>query len=93
MPALSMRKSKLYHQVPEPTPEDLERIKKLLHRIGGEHVVWGAGEVLNIWVIEQRVKLDQQMSKRIQWSSWSLVVVTVGLVACTAGLIWATLAA
>lgn len=93
MRTLAMRKLKPSHHVPEPTPEDLERIKKLLHRVGGDQVSWGAEDALNIWVIEQRVKLDQQMSKRIQVSSWSLVVATVGLVACTAGLIGATLSA
>lgn len=80
------------HQVPEPTPEDLQRIERLLHTVGGKNVVWGAAQALDVWVIEQRSRLDQQMSARIRSASWALVVATLGLVACTAGLIWATLA-
>lgn len=81
------------HQIPEPTPEDLARINKLLRTIGGRDVSWGAQSALDLWVIEQRARLDQRMSERISSASWALVVATVGLVVCTAGLIWATLAA
>lgn len=80
-------------KIPEPTAEDLARIGKLLRQIGGQNVVWGAAQSLEVWVLEQRAMLDQQMSERVRIASWALVVATVGLVACTAGLIWATLAA
>lgn len=83
----------LSHQIPEPTAEDLKRIGVLLRRIGGESVQWGAEDSLNVWVIEQRARLDRQMSERIRNASWALFAATVGLVICTAGLIWATLAA
>lgn len=76
-----------------PTAEDLERIGALLRHIGGQHVGWGAEDSLNVWVMEQRTRLDQQMSERIRTTSWALVAATVGLVICTGGLIWATLAA
>jgi hypothetical protein len=80
------------HQVPEPSPEDLERIGKLLRRIGGQDVIWGAQQTLDVWVVEQRARLDQRMSERVRTASWVLVAATFGLVICTAGLIWATLA-
>ena len=81
------------HQIPDPTPEDLERINQLLRNIGGRDVSWGAQSALDVWVIEQRARLDQRMSERIRSASWALVIATIGLVVCTAGLIWATLAA
>jgi hypothetical protein len=87
-----MRRVLISHQIPEPTAEDLERIGKLLRRIGGQNVVWGAQQSLDVWVIEQRARLDQRMSERIRTASWVLVAATFGLVICTAGLIWATLA-
>jgi hypothetical protein len=87
-----MRK-RISHHVPEPTPEDLERIGTLLRRIGGPHVSWGAQASLDIWVTEQRAMLDQKMSERIRTTPLALVWATVGLVICTAGLIWATFAA
>lgn len=79
--------------VAEPTPEDLERLNGVLTRIGGPRVSWGAKDVLDLWIVEHRAQLDQKMSARIQVTSWALVVATVGLVLCTAGLIWATFAA
>lgn len=93
MQSLSMRRTHVSHHVPEPTAEDLERIGALLRHIGGQQVSWGAQASLDVWVIEQRARLDQQMSERIRTTSWALVAATVGLVVCTAGLIWATLAA
>lgn len=78
--------------VTEPTAEDLERLGGVLRRVGGTHVVWGAQSVLDLWVVEKRAELDQEMSRRISIASWALVLATVGLVLCTAGLIWATLA-
>lgn len=72
---------------------DLERIGALLRRIGGPGVSWGAQASLDVWVIEQRARLDQRMSERFRATSLALVVATVGLVVCTAGLIWATVAA
>lgn len=88
-----MRGRQLGHQIPQPTAEDLERIGKLLRQVGGQHVVWGAKESLDVWVIEQRARLDQRMSERINRTSWALVAATMGLVICTAALIWATLTA
>lgn len=87
-----MRSQRISHQIPEPTPEDLERIGKLLRQIGGRNVTWGAAQSLEVWVLEQRARLDQQMSERVRIASWALVLATVGLVICTGGLIWATLA-
>lgn len=85
--------NKAPHQIPEPTAADLERIQQLLRNIGGPNVVWGAQSTFDVWTIEQRARLDQRMSQRITVASWALVIATIGLVACTAGLIWATLAA
>lgn len=86
-----MSKKQLAPQFPEPTDEDLKRLQELLNRIGGRNVHWGASSILEIWMLEHRAKLDQQMNERIRVSSWALFIATVGLLICTAGLIWATL--
>jgi len=44
----------------------------LLRRIGGPQVHWGAVDMLNVWVIEQRARLDERASQRIQAVSWWL---------------------
>lgn len=76
--------------VTEPTDHDLERLGEVLTRVGGRNVSWGAQSVLDLWIVEKRAELDQEMSWRISVASWALVFATVGLVLCTAGLIWAT---
>lgn len=83
----SMRRTRISHEIPEPTPEDLERIGNLLRRVGGPGTNSGAQQALDVWVIEQRARLDQRMSERISSASWLLVTATFGLVLCTAGLI------
>lgn len=85
-----MRKEWIPYQLDEPTSEDLERIGKLMERVNGPETLWGPAQSLDIWVVEQRARLDQRMSKQIRNASWALVVATIGLVVCTAGLIWAT---
>lgn len=85
-----MRRNRISHEISVPTANDLERIRNLLGQVGGQNVVWGARELLEIWAAEQRARLDQRMSDRIRNSSWALVAATIGLVLCTAGLIWAT---
>lgn len=91
--SLSMRHSPVSHHLPEPSDTEIERIDSLLRRIGGPTVSWGAQSVFEVWTIEQRAALDQGMSERLRTASWVLVAATFGLVLCTAGLIWATLAA
>lgn len=86
-----MRQNRGSYEIAKPTVEDLERINELLRNIGGQSVSWGAQAALDIWVIEQRAELDRRMSERVNVISWALVAATVALVACTAGLIWATL--
>lgn len=82
---------RISHEILEPTSEDMEWIGKLLRHVGGQNAVWGAMQSLDVWVIEQRARLDQRMSEHLRTASWVLVAATFGLVMCTAGLIWATL--
>jgi len=87
-----MRPVDVSHEIPQPSADDLERIGRVLREVGGANVAWGAEDSLNVWVIEQRARLDKRMSARLEIASWSLVAATGALVVCTAGLIWATLA-
>jgi len=78
--------------VPEISEDDVQRIKSRLRKVGGPNVVWGASSVLEVWIVENRMKQEIIQSKRMALASWSLVAVTLALVVVTAGLIWATLA-
>lgn len=79
--------------IPEISEHDLKRIQSRLGKVGGPHVVWGAGQVLEIWLAENRLRREVVQARRAALASWSLVGVTLALVLVTAGLIWATLAA
>jgi hypothetical protein len=73
--------------VPEPSAEDLDRINRVLRRVGGANASWGAQSVLDVWTIEQRARQDAVLSRQVLVASWAPVVVTLGLVVATVGLI------
>ena len=73
--------------VPEPSDADVDRINRVLRKVGGGNVVWGAQNVLDGWTIAQRARQDAALSRRVLTASWALVGVTVGLVVATVGLI------
>lgn len=77
--------------VPEPTPEELERVNRLLRSVGGPSVAWGAASVLEVLVVEQRMKAERLASARLTRATWALALATVVLAASTVGLIIATL--
>ena len=69
-----------------PTEEDLRRIENILRIVGGKHVSWGAKEVLNLWLLEQREALEAKIAHRMLVSSWCLVAATIALVLATDGM-------
>lgn len=75
------------HDVYAVSDADLERINGFLHRVGGPHVQWGAGNVLDVWVTEQRMKAEERASQRLLRATWVLAAATVALVLATVGLI------
>lgn len=76
-------------KLPTPTHEDLERIRKTLRTIGGQNVVWGAQQSLDVWVIEQRAAQDARVARRLLIATWALVLATVALVFATLAMIFA----
>lgn len=67
-----------------PSEDDLRRIENVLRTVGGKHVVWGAKEVLNLWLLEQRESQELKIANRMLVSSWCLVAATIALVLATA---------
>lgn len=66
-----------------PSEDDLRRIENVLRTVGGKHVVWGAKEVLNLWLLEQREAQEVKIANRMLVSSWCLVAATIALVIAT----------
>jgi hypothetical protein len=77
--------------IPLPSDQELHRIKALLSEIGGPNVIWGAQQVLDVLVIEHRLRTDQRASTRLTRATWALVAVTAALCLVTLGLLLATL--
>ena len=69
---------------------DLARVQEVLSKIGGPHVVWGAKNVLDVWVAESRLEAERRTAHRLLLATWVLAVATIGLVAATVGLILVT---
>jgi hypothetical protein len=82
--------AELQHQVPMPTQEDLARIKAVVNRVGGTNVSWGAQSILDVFVVEHRLRADQEASARLSKATWALAWATVGLVVATVALLIAT---
>lgn len=80
-------------QVQDISHDDLQRIDRLFRRIGGVNVVWGAGDVLNVWLTEKRMELDRESARRLERATWYLAVFTFGLFVATIGLIATTITA
>ena len=74
-----------------PSEDDLRRIENVLRTVGGKHVVWGAKEVLNLWLLEQREAQEVKIANRMLVSSWCLVAATIALVLATTGMAVAAL--
>lgn len=72
--------------------DDVERINALLVRVGGPNVIWGASNVLDVWVTEQRMKAEDLASRRLLAATWVLAAATIALVVATIGLIVVALA-
>lgn len=70
-----------------PSDDELARINALLRRIGGQHVTWGAQNVLDVLVAETRLESERLASRRLLIATWVLAAATVALVFATIGLI------
>ncbi|WP_143226781.1 hypothetical protein [Actinomyces naeslundii] len=66
-----------------PSEDGLRRIENVLRTVGGKNVVWGAKEVLNLWLLEQREAQEVKIANRMLVSSWCLVAATIALVIAT----------
>jgi hypothetical protein len=55
-------------------------------------VGWGAKAVLEVLVVEYRMRAERLASQRLIRATWVLALATIALVAATVGLIYATFA-
>jgi hypothetical protein len=78
-------------QIPSPSPEDRERIHKALSQVTGIYAPsLGDRDILEVWLLEQRMKAERLASQRLTRATLALAAVTAALVAATVALVIAT---
>ncbi len=78
--------------VPEPSDDDLKRIERLLEKVRGRHVAWGASSVLDVLLVERRLHAERIASERLARATWVLAGSTIVLALATVVLLFATIA-
>jgi hypothetical protein len=78
-------------QIPGPSPEDPKRIHNALSQVTGIYAPsLGDRDILEVWLLEQRMKAERLASQRLARATWALAAVTVALVVATVALVIAT---
>jgi hypothetical protein len=77
-------------QIEGPSPEERDRIRAALDQVQ-TGVPWGGDRVLEVWIVEQRMKAERLAAQRLSRATWALAAVTLALVAATVALVIATL--
>jgi hypothetical protein len=76
-------------QVPGPSPEERQRILDTLFQVD-ERLFAKGPEILEVWLVEQRMKAERLASQRLTRATWAPAAVTLALVAATVALVIAT---
>jgi hypothetical protein len=79
-------------ELPTPSDEDIRRVRATLSTIGGKNVDWGAHQILDVLVVEHRMRSERLASERLMRATWVLAGATIVLAIATVVLIFATLA-
>jgi hypothetical protein len=78
-------------QIPGPSPEERERIHNALSQIAGVYAPsLGDRDILEVWLLEQRMKAERLASQRLTRATLALAAVTAALVVATVFLVIAT---
>ena len=78
-------------QIPGPSPEERERINDTLSQVAGIHgPSLSDRDILEVWLLEQRMKAERLASQRLTRATWVLATVTAALVLATVALVIAT---
>jgi hypothetical protein len=74
-------------QIAGPSPEERERIRTTIIATGA---AWEGDQILEVWLVEQRMKAERLASQRLARATWALCVMTLALVFATVALVIAT---
>jgi hypothetical protein len=82
--------SSLVDQIVGPSPDERQRIRAALYEVGVGQWNFSHPEILEVWLLEQRMKAERLASQRLQRATWALAIVTAALVVATVALVIAT---
>jgi hypothetical protein len=77
-------------QIPGPPREERDRIRATLFQVGAGNWDFSGPEILEVWLLEQRMKAERLASQRLTHATWALAAVTLALVVATVALVIAT---
>jgi hypothetical protein len=78
-------------QIPGPSPEERERINNALSQVAGIHgPSLSDRDILEVWLLEQRMKAERLASQRLTRATLALAAMTLALVLATVVLAVAT---
>jgi hypothetical protein len=76
--------------MPGPSPEERQRIRATLFEVGAGQWNFRSPEILEVWLLEQRMKAERLASQRLTRATLALAAVTAALVVATVFLVIAT---
>jgi hypothetical protein len=76
-------------QIAGPSQQERDRIRTTLDQVH-TGANWGGDKVLEIWLLEHRMKAERLASERLAHATWALAAVTALLVLATVALVIAT---
>jgi hypothetical protein len=74
-------------QITGPSPDERKRIRTAIIAAGA---AWEGDKILDVWLVEQRMKAERLASQRLARATWALAAVTLALVLATVALVIAT---
>jgi hypothetical protein len=77
-------------QIDGPSPEEGQRIREALYKIGVGHWNFSEPQILEVWLLEQRMKVERLASQRLTRATLALAAMTLALVLATVVLAVAT---
>lgn len=78
-------------QIPAPSPEERERINNTLSQVAGIHgPSLSDRDILEVWLLEQRMKAERLAAVRLTRATLALAGVTLALALATIALVIAT---
>ncbi|HEY6684810.1 MAG TPA: hypothetical protein VI094_01240, partial [Propionibacteriaceae bacterium] len=62
-------------QIGGPSPEERQRIRETLYKVGDGNWGFSHPEILEVWLLEHRMEAERLASQRLERATWALAAV------------------